>query len=453
MGILITSLFRRLRSFPRSQRKLQKLRYSILDLKWWARTARSRWTLAGFKGPIIAITGTKGKTTTAGLVSRIFADAGYRVGTASSLGIYVNGDCIVRGGYGGADGPLLAYRAGGTDVLVIETVHGGIQRFGFGFPRCDVAIFTNITDGHLGEFGIESLEEMLALKWRLASRVRPGGTIILNADDPLLVSAAPPPTARVAYISLTPDNVPGTAGFGAVLYRYAEGTVVKEVQGRSHALVELSGAPLLFGGLVSYNAYNLLAAIAATEAVRSHLPVSQESLVRSLLSFGASPEDNPGRFNLFDLPSGRVVLLAGSNRNSYRRDAEVLHRIRDSRPFPVGRIIGVITAIGTHSDDYMRDLVRVASCVCDEMIIREPLPRYRRGRPPGQIPTVLAAAALEAGLPGSSVRVCGDSFDLIRDLLLCPGEQDRLIVVFCAFAQEPILDLCRQLAGLANSCR
>ena len=451
MGILTTSIVRRLRSFPRSPRKLQKLRDSIRDIGVWALTVRSRCALSGFKGPIIAITGTKGKTTTARLVSRIFTDAGYRVGMSCSGGIYVNGDCKVRGTYAGADGPLVAYRAGGTDVLVIEAAHGGIQRYGLGFRRCDVAVFTNITDGHLGELGIESLEEMLELKWKLVSRVRPGGTIILNADDPLLASAAPPPRAKVAYISLIQDHVPGAACLGAVLYRYAEGTVVRETQGRPHALVELSGAPLLFGRLASYNAYNLLAAIAATEAVRSYLPVLQGSLVRSLLSFGESPEDNPGHFNLFDLPGGRVVLLAGSNRDSYRRDADVLNRIRDRRPFPVGRIIGVITAIGTHSDDYMRDLARIASSVCDEIIIKEPLPRYRRDRRLGEIPNILAAAALEAGLPGSCVRVCSDSFDLIRDLLLCPGEQDRLIVVFCAFAQEPILDLCRYLAGLANS--
>jgi hypothetical protein len=129
---------------------------------------------------------------------------------------------------------------------------------------------------------------------------------------------------------------------------------VKEVEGRSSILFDLSSAPLIFGGLISYNAYNLLAAIAATEAIRPLLPVSQESLVKSLLSFGASPEDNPGHFNLFDLPGGRVVLLAGSNRDSYRRDAEVLARIRDSRRVPVDRIIGVITGVGTHSEDYMR---------------------------------------------------------------------------------------------------
>ena len=172
MGILTRSLLRRLRAFPRAPRKLQKLRSSIRDLRWWARTVRSRWALLGFKGPIVAITGTKGKTTTTRLISRVFKDAGYRVGTACSGGIYVNGDCVLSGSYGGADGPLLAHRAGGTDVLVIETAHGGIQRYGFGFPRCDVAIFTNITDGHVGELGIESLEEMLALKWRLASRLR-----------------------------------------------------------------------------------------------------------------------------------------------------------------------------------------------------------------------------------------------------------------------------------------
>src|SRR3990172_5634144 len=235
MSILTTSLFRRLRAFPRSPRKLQKIHSSIKDLRWWARTVRSRWALLGFKGPIVAITGTKGKTTATRLISRIFKDAGYRVGTAYSGGIYVNGDCVLSGSYGGADGPLLAHRAGGTDVLVIETAHGGIQRYGFGFRRCDVAVFTNITDGHLGELGIESLEEMLELKWKLASRVRPGGAIILNADDPLLNSAAPPPGAKIAYVSLIQDNVPGAAGLGAVLYRYAEGTVVRETQGRPHA--------------------------------------------------------------------------------------------------------------------------------------------------------------------------------------------------------------------------
>jgi hypothetical protein len=123
-----------------------------------------------------------------------------------------------------------------------------------------------------------------------------------------------------------------------------------------------------------------VAAIAATEAIRPLLPVSRESLVRSLLSFGAMPEDNPGPFNLFDLPGGKIVLVAGSNRDSYRRDAEVLARLRDHQSFPVGRIIEVITGIGTHSNAYMRDLARIASSVCDEIMIREPRPRYRRGR-------------------------------------------------------------------------
>jgi cyanophycin synthetase len=450
MGILSISIARRLQGFRRSPRKLQKLRDSISDLKWWALTARSRWALRGFKGPIIAITGTKGKTTTTRLISRILKDAGYRVGTACSGGIYVNGDCVIPQSYAGADGPILAYRAGGADVLVLETAHGGILRYGCGFPRCDVAVFTNITDGHLGELGIESLQEMLALKWRLASKLRPGGTIILNADDSLLASAVPPPTVKVAYMTISQGRVPGVAGLSSSLYRYEGGKIVKETEEGSGAVADISDAPLLFGGLLLYNAYNLLAAIAATEAVRPLLPVSQESLLSSLLSFGACPDDNPGRFNLFEVPGGRVVLLAGSNRDSYRRDAEALAHIRDRRPFPVRRIVGVMTGIGTHSNDYMRDLARIASSVCDEIVIREPRLRYQRGRLPGEISSILKAGAMEAGLPESSIKVCGDSFDLIRDLVLISGAQERLVALFCSFAQEPVLDLCHRLAGLAD---
>jgi len=450
MGIIATSLVRRLRAFPKSPRKIQKLRSSIRDLAWWARTVRSRWDLGGFKGPIIAITGTKGKTTTTRLISRIFKDAGYRVGTASSSGVYVNDACVHPGSYGGADGPLVAFRAGGTDVLVMETNHGSIQRYGFGFPRCDVAIFTNITDGHVGELGIESLEEMLALKWRLASMVRPGGTIVLNADDPLLISVSPRRTARVAYISVKTGSMPPTADPGGTLYRYTNGAVVKEVDGRSSTVAELRDASMLFGGLISYNAYNLLAAIASTEAVCPPLSVPQESLVRSLLTFGADADDNPGRFNLFELPGGRVVLLAGSNRDSYRRDAEVLAFIKERRPFPVKRIVGVITGIGSQPNDYVRNLARIASSACDEIIVREPQPRYRRGRLPGEISSILAAGARDAGLPESCIRLAGASFDLVQDLTLVSGEPARFVAVFSAFAQEPIVPLCQRLTDLAN---
>ncbi len=453
VGILITSMARRLRAFPRGPRKAQRIRDSARDLGAWAQTVRSRWGLRRFKGPIIAITGTKGKTTTALLVSRIFRDAGYRVGTACSTGIYVNGGCVIPGSYGGADGPWLAYCGGGTDVLVIETAHGGIQRYGFGFPGCDVAIFTNISDGHLGELGIESLEEMFALKWKLASRLRPGGTIILNADDARLASALPPPTAKVAYATMNQGDVACAARRMRSLYRYAGGKIIKEQGGHREALFDISEAPLLLGGVLSYNVYNLLTAVAATEAVHPLLPVSQESLSKSLLSFGAAVEDNPGRFNLFELPGGRIVLLGGSNRDSYRRDAEALARIRDQGPFPVRRLIGVVTGIGMQSDDYMRDLVRIASAVCDEIVVREPLPRHRRGRRPGEIPSILAAAALEAGLPEERIRWGGDSCAWIQDLLFSSGERDHLVAVFCAHAQEPILDLCRGVAELANDWR
>jgi cyanophycin synthetase len=371
---------------------------------------------------------------------------------ACSGGVYVNGTCALSGPFSGADGPIRAYRAGGRDLLVLETAHGGIQRYGFGFRGCDIAIFTNITDGHLGELGIETLGEMLALKWRLASRVRPGGTIVLNADDPLLSSLRPPRSVKVVYISLARDRVQGDADLRVPLYRYCDdGTVLKERAGSSSIVAEIPDAPLLCQGFAPYNAYNLLAAIASVEAMRPCLPVSQESLLGSLMSFGSVPDDNPGHFNLFEGSWGRVLLLAGSNRDSYQRDAQALARIRTSSPFSVGRIIGVITGIGMQSTSYIRELAGIVASVCDEIIIREPLPRYRHVRAPGEISSILKSAALESGIPHHAIHVWSETSDLIRDLILPNREANRFVAVFSAFAQEPIIDLCRRLGDLGSS--
>ena len=453
MDVTTVALGRRLRSFLRSPRKFQKLRDSCHDVGWRALTAWSRWRLRGYQGRVIAITGTKGKTTTTRLISRIFADAGYQVGMACSGGIYVNGTCVLSGPFSGADGPIRAYRAGGRDLLVLETAHGGIQRYGFGFPGCDIAIFTNITDGHLGELGIATLDEMLVLKWRLASRVRPGGTIILNADDPLLAPLRPPRGVEIIYLSLG-GPIQGDADLGAPFYRYGEdGTVVKECGGLSSIVAEIADAPLLYRGFAPYNAYNLLAAIASVEAMSPYLPVSRQSLLGSLLSFGSIPDDNPGHFNLFEGSWGRVLLLAGSNRDSYQRDVQALARMRAGQPFPIRRIIGIVTGIGMQSTSYIHDLVGIAASVCDEVIIREPLPRYRHVRSQGEISSILKKAVLESGIPPHAIHVWGETSNLIKDLILPNRDPDLLVAVFCAFAQEPIVELCQQLSDLGSSLR
>src|SRR3954464_6006626 len=152
--------------------------------------------------PVVAVTGTNGKSTTVRMVAQILARRGLTVGFTSTSGVYVGGE---RGYKGAASGPISARMVLGdpmVDVAVLETARGGILREGLGFDRCDVGCVLNISDDHLGLKGVNSLEDLAAVKSVVTEAVSRRGVSVLNADDPHTLRIARHARGRIAYFSL-----------------------------------------------------------------------------------------------------------------------------------------------------------------------------------------------------------------------------------------------------------
>ena len=342
--------------------------------------------------PVIAVTGTNGKTTTTRLIAHLFRRAGNRVGFTTTDGVYFQEELVLEGDLTGpfAAGVVLANPL--VDVAVLETARGGILRGGLGYEACDVGVVLNVSADHLGQGGIHTVEQLAEVKAVIPSVVKPGGHAVLNADQPLVL----PMRARTAgTVVLT--SVRGAANPHVAEHLGAGGlaVVVEEDDGREAFVVRggrtgrvvvapVAEVPLTLGGAARFQVENVLAAIAAAHA--QGMPVGQ---VRDgLLSFLPSGAVTPGRMNVLRTARGTVVLDYAHNPAALRGLMDVALRMEARRR------IGLVAMPGDRRDEDMRELGQIAS-VLDYVIAKEH-GQYRRGRAPGESARFIAEG-LEAG--------------------------------------------------------
>lgn len=241
--------------------------------------------------PVIAVTGTNGKTTTVRVCAHMLAATGKRVGYTDTDGITIGGRVVEEGDWAGFGGARRVLSDPAVDVAVLETSRGGILRRGLGFDTCDVAVITNVSGDHLGDHGVETVEEMARVKGVIAEATAPDGRVVLNADDPSLVDLAQSIRAPIMWFSRTADNrvVQAHRQAGGDAAWIDGGNMVVSYQDVS-ARLALSDIPLLARGAAAHNVDNVLAAIAACLAAR--VPI--DTVRQSLQTFGASAGDNPG---------------------------------------------------------------------------------------------------------------------------------------------------------------
>jgi cyanophycin synthetase len=370
--------------------------------------------------PIVAITGTNGKTTTARMVAHILKMAGRKVGLTTTDGLYIDGKRILTGDLTGPWSAQMVLRDPTVDCAVLETARGGILRAGLGFDFCNIGVITNVSEDHLGLRGVETVEELAYVKSLVIEAVDRKGYAILNAEDPTLVKLAEKSGGRVAYFSLNPNNevVKRHRAEGGTLITVND-QVIKIYQGAYEIpVMNINSIPATFNGRASVNVANSMAAI-----LSAHLTGIKIDDIRSgLKTFNSNFYLAPGRLNLEEVGDFHVLLDYAHNVAAYQALEGFISQ------FKVSRKVGVVAAPGDRRNHDIERMGVMAGRIFQHLIIKED--DSRRGREAGETATLLKNAAIDAGMSEKNIEMILDEVEAV-DYALKNAKKDDLVVITC----------------------
>jgi cyanophycin synthetase len=320
--------------------------------------------------PIIAVTGTNGKTTTTRLIAHIVKNNGYRVGFTTSDGIYVQNSMLTKGDTTGPISAEFILKDPTVEFAVLETARGGILRSGLGFSICDVAVVTNVQEDHMGLQDINTLKEMAQVKGVVVKSVKRDGYAVLNADNSYCVELARGADCLIAYFSMDENNpvIREHCRKGGIAAIYENGYITIKKGDWKFRIEKVATIPLTFGGKLKFMIYNVLAATLASYVYGFKV----EDIRMSLETFIPSATQTPGRMNIFTFKEYKVLIDFAHNADGFRGIKEFLATIES--PYK----IGIITGTGDRRDDDIRDLGRISAEMFDHIIIRQD--KFLRGR-------------------------------------------------------------------------
>jgi cyanophycin synthetase len=347
--------------------------------------------------PILAVTGTNGKSTTARMVAHVLAAQGLTVGMTSTSGVYIGGELVAPGDATGPRSARMVLRDPTVDVAVIEAARGGMLREGLGIDRADVGAVLNVTSDHLGLKGIDTLQDLARLKSLVVNVVGRRGHSILNADDPLTARMRRTAGGQVVYFSMHGlSQLERHVGAGGMAVVLEEGEIVVYGGSEQQRLPIMPAAeiPATLGGLAGFNVQNALAACAMCFA--HGLPVGE---IRSALStFTSSFEQSPGRLNVHDGHGFRVIVDYAHNPAGLSALSDLVGKLRPQ----YARTIGMVSIPGDRRNEDIEEMGAIAARTFDDLIFREA--PDGRGRASGEVMALLSQGALGAGFSPERMR-------------------------------------------------
>ncbi len=370
--------------------------------------------------PIIAVTGTNGKTTTTRLIAHLFRHTGASVGFTTTDGIYLGSRLVIEGDMTGPFSANVILSNPSIDVAVLETARGGILRGGLGFDECDVGVVLNVSGDHLGMHGIYTIEQLAAVKGVVPAVAKRDGHAILNADDPLVLAMREKTDADIVLFSTQPkgsntafDAHVGKGGIGALI---DQETFVIERGRLRIPIAGLCDVPLLLGGAARFQSQNVLAAILAAY-VRG---IRYDDIRAGLLTFFPSPSLTPGRLNLLRLGRARVLVDYAHN------EAAVAGLVDLVMGLAAARRIVIVAGPGDRRDEDLRTLGRLTARF-DHIIIKEDA--NPRGRARGASAALIRSGLESEGASSDRIEVLFDELAAIERGLEALQDGDLLVIL------------------------
>lgn len=368
--------------------------------------------------PIMAITGTNGKTTTTRLLAHLVKYAGYKVGYTTTDGIYIHDEMIMKGDCTGPVSAQTVLKDPGVNMAVLECARGGILRAGLGFDQCEIGIVTNVAEDHLGLNGIDTLEQLSRVKSVVVESVCNEGYAVLNADDDRVYDMRHNVSCNVAFFSMHLENprIQEHVSKGGLAAVYENGYLTI-LHGRMVCrIARAAEIPVTFGGTATFNIANILPASLAAYIRKIH----PRHIAEALRSFIPSFETMPGRMNLFDFNTFKVFVDYAHNPHGLRAIGPFIKSLAAAVK------TGVITGVGDRRDEDIVELGVAAADIFDEIIIRHDADL--RGRAAAEIDKLIIQGIRKVS-PAKKFTIMGDELQVV-DTVVKQAIENSITVIF-----------------------
>lgn len=367
--------------------------------------------------PTALVTGSNGKTTTVRLLAACARRHGWHTAFNCTDGVFLDDEALLWGDYSGPAGARRVMRERRAEAAILETARGGILRRGIAVSQADAAVVTNVSCDHFGEYGIDDLAGLAAVKLAVAGVVKTGGLLVLNADDAELRAQADLLAPRfgrelpLAWFAVGPDQerLRDYESRGASTCGVREGRLILRHGATQHDLGAIAGMPLSMSGAAAYNVANMAGAALAGAA----LGIPPATIAAVFSRFGARPQDNPGRMMRFDVGAVVVLIDYAHNPEGLRGFLKVAEHLRGG----IGRLGLILGHAGNRSDADIEELARVAAEFQPDLIVVKEDEEHLRGRAPGEIPRIIRAKLESLGLPDSALAVAMSEVEAARRAL------------------------------------
>lgn len=383
--------------------------------------------------PIVSVTGTNGKTTTTRLIAHVLKVQGKRVGMTTTSGIYIDGQCLMKGDNTGSVSARLLLSNKTIDAAVLETARGGIIRKGLGYDLADVGVITNISEDHLGIDGVNTLEDLAFVKSLVIEAVKSDGYAVINADDKFADYFLKRARSEVILFSKDKHNplLNNHIEQGKMAVFIENDEIIMINKGIKMHLIKVQDIPITFSGMLDCNIENCLAAISALLGLNMPL----EIIERGLKTFLPDTDLNAGRFNIFNMGEFKVMLDYGHN------PAGIQEVVKFIKKLEAKRFVGVVGMPGDRQDSSISKAARICAGAFDRLYIKED--SDLRGRDAGEVAQIFYDAIIKCGVPKENVEIVYSEGKALEKAILDAQPGDFIVMFYEDFKTS--LDIINEL--------